>query len=428
MREPNVMINERRALSRFNLRAIRFTLYSFLLTLLLVESIAAQPGPMPTVEETQKQLQPQFDELAAQLKQDRLKTDAYIRRSVLYMKLYRMAGYNKQDGYSFAEQALADLSLAIELNPTTEAYVARAWWYQTTWPSERQPANSPAKAMADFYLKYSRFTLSETDLFKALSVSKNEEQLSKAYGALSGIYAARAQLMLTPTLTPEMRARAGKYSPWDDFDRCIEYGKKWLKYAPPAAGMPPTFNAEQFPGVYHVKGRAAYEVGELDIASSAFEAGSTYLTGNYFEVCSYYMGWGDTYVRKKQFSKAIEVFTQGLKANEWNCRLLLERRGDAYVAEGELHKALQDYIALSDKMDCCKGGLLIKRAKVHLKLKEPQKALDEINEAFNVYYILGCPKVLLLRAEVYRLLGELGRAQEDEQRAAKLGTDYCPEN
>jgi hypothetical protein len=417
--------------SRSPLEITRLAFFTILLALVCVGSTAAQPGYVPSVEELQKQLQPRFDELAARIKNEPRNTALYVERSKLYLELYRRAGYHGGNGLPFAEKALTDLSTAIELHPTRDAYAERAAWYKTLALYVSRPRYSQTIAAADIDLTYSRFIATESDLLNALRLSTNDEQLTNSYAALSQLYSMRAKFISTPAVTSELRARGYSYSVWDDFDRAIEYAKKWLKHAPKKAGEWPLYNEDQVAGVYEAKGRAAYELGELEIALAAFKAGEQYLTGHDLWFCNYYADWGDTYVKKRLLPEAIETFTKGIEAQEWNCRYLLERRADAYLAEGELPKALLDYTALWEKTDeCCRDKLSVKRVKIYLKLNEPRQALAIIEDALKLpgTSIDLCPQIFLLRAEAYNQLGDSQRALADEQKAGKLGTPtYCVE-
>jgi hypothetical protein len=407
---------------------MKSVLFTLLLVLLSAPSAAAQPGHVPGVDELQKQLQPAFDEIAEQIKNDRLNTELYVRRSKLYRALYERAGYHGRDGSAFAEKALADLSTAVELKPTREAYAERAGWYMTLAFADGHPAYARANPWADLFLKYSRFGAAESDLLRALRLSDGGEQLTSSYTALTWVCSTRAQYMATPAAASELRAHGLKYSAWDDFDRAAAYAKEWLKYAPKKASEWPLYNEENLVSVYEAKGRAAYALGESGVALAALAEGEQYLTSHYYGVCNYYSVWGDTYVREGRFADAIRALTKGLGAQDWNCRRLFERRADVHFAAGELREALEDYTALwrlTEERQ--KGALCFKRAKVYLKLNEPRDAVGELNFAAEQTASSYCPQIYSLRAQAFKLLGDAERAAADDRQAAKLGGVVCHE-
>lgn len=118
--------------------------------------------------------------------------------------------------------------------------------------------------------------------------------------------------------------------------------------------------------------------------------------------------------------------------------LLLEYRGDAQLAQGNLTEALADYSALfegsekhlgCDRIAFCTARLPIKRAQVYLRLNMPQNAVTELDLAIEKAYVGHCPQILLMRAKALRLAGDTERALADEQRATKLeATRFCVEN
>jgi tetratricopeptide (TPR) repeat protein len=146
--------------------------------------------------------------------------------------------------------------------------------------------------------------------------------------------------------------------------------------------------------------------------------------------CNYYNAWGDAFVKNKMFDQAIKTFTAALTASniaESNCRHLLQPRAEAYAAAEDLRNALADYTALWEKTEeCCREKLSVKRAKLHLRLNEPEEAVAILEDVFGRPGGVSCPQPYLLRAEAYRLLGNTEGASADERRARELGSpSYC---
>lgn len=408
------------------LEALKAAALTPLLALLFAAGVAAQPGYVPTVEELQKQLQPSFDELARQIKDDPRRASPYLGRSALYVALYERARHHGRDGSAFAERALADLSNAVGLSPTREAYDARSRLYLALATAKGYPEGVEASRRADLQLTFSRFGAAESDLLQVLRLSDGDAQLTDAHAALGRLLSTRATFMSTPAAVAGLRSLGVGYSAWDDFDRAAAYTKEWMKRAPTKAGEWPLYNEENLVGIYMYKGAAAYRLGEDAVALAAFGEGEQYLTEHYFWRCNYYAGWGDAFVRERRPADAIRTYTKGIGPYDWPCRRLLERRADVYFAEGELRKALRDYDAFWETEEpCCRGRLALKRAKVYLKLNEPGEAVGVLTSALEKTVSSTCPQIYLLRAEAFKMLGNTGRAAADEREAERFKALAC---
>ena len=395
-------MNYRDSRSLFGLRILRQALSFFLLIFPSAELIHAQPGTPDNAPDMEGYLQPAFAELARQIKKEPTNPALYVRRSNLYMQIYVVASRGPQR-VSYMEKALAELSAAIEVKPTAEAYNARTRCHHSAW-YDMYPPPEDVKAIVDFFVNDRYIEEMKSDLLNSIRLDQSNENLASAFGWLSRLYLERAENLSKPAVMRELRAQGGGFSVWDVFDTAIEYARKATRHGSYRADVA---------DLYAAKGRAANELGEYDSALETFANGEEYARDDV--TCRYYSAWGEAYMGKQMFAQARKTFTKGILSSEVNCRFLLERRADAFVMEGKLQNALLDYTALWDKSDCCKDGLSIKRAKIYLKLNEPEKALADLDYAIEHYGI--CPQGYLLRAETYKLLGEFKKASKDEQQA-----------
>jgi hypothetical protein len=395
-------------------------LSAFILIIFCLDPAFAQPGPQPTLEDLEQRFQPTFDELAIQIGADQLNTSLYLRRAQMYITLARKAYYESKSGSAYYEKALADLSTAIGVNPTAEAYAIRAEVHY-----QRDPLRSDAepKAVIDRCLK--GYDQAIADQESAARLSEGDSESARHYSTLSVYYAHRAQPLAKPEVLAELRERGEKYLPWDDFDRSIEYARKANEHAQKLGDWWPSQYRGRVADTYFGKALAADGLGLWDVAREAYRQGEKYIDGGYFQICTYYSSWADVLIKKKMFRQAAEAFTRAMTASEaskWNCRNLLSRRADVYEALGDNRAALADYTLELEKdtYAASNGELSIKRAKLYLKLGEPEKARDDVTYALGKVFNAHCPSIYRLRAEAERRLGDLDAALADEDKAAHL--------
>jgi hypothetical protein len=378
----------------------------------------------------EKRFQPTFDELAIQIGNDQLNTSLYLRRAQLYITLARTAYYESKSGSAYYERAIADLSTAIGVNPTAEAYAIRAEVHY-----QRDPLRSDAepKAIIDRCLK--GYDQAIADQESAARLSEGDSESARHYSTLSAYYAHRAQPLAKPAVLAELQERGEKYLPWDDFDRSIEYAKKANEHAQKLGDWWPSQYSGRVADTYFGKALAADGLGLLDLAREAYRQGEKYIDGGYFQICTYYSSWADVLIKKKMFRQAAEAFTRAMtksEASKWNCRNLLSRRAAAYEALGDQQAALADYTLELEKDTYAGnyGEVSIKRAKLYLKLGQPEKARDDVTFALGKSFNGTCPRLYRLRAQAERQLGDLDAALADEEKSAHLPyvSASCPEN
>jgi len=381
------------------------------------------------VAELEARFKPQLEELGRQIGYQPWRASLYLERAKVYVGMYRSLMLHRPEGRHFVEKALTDFSAAINLQASAEAYLGRAWCRQQIIWTVKAPRRDRPKETVDFFFSDPLFPQTLSDLRDAARLGTTDEEHREAFSGLSRLHSWRARSLAAPEAAAEMRARGTTYSVWDDFDRSLGYAREAVGHTPEKVLEWPTFREEAIGAIYAEIGSAAYGLGEYGRALSAFQSGEKHLTEHYQDFCGYHAVWGDTYAKTGQLREAIATFTRALARSEWNCRYLLERRGDAHLAYGSLNDALADYTALlagTEKfpgcmsVPFCLGRLPMKRAKVYLRLGQPEKAVAEIDFAVEKAFIGHCREVLSLRAEAHRRLGNLPLALADEQRAAKL--------
>ena len=395
--------------------------------LALVAGMAgAQPGEGPTIAEVEARHKQKLEELAFRIR-SAPSSALFVERAELYVAMYRGLVLHRPAGRHFVERAIDDFSAAIDLQPSALAYLGRVWCSREMhWTDP--PKDHPAK-MIDFFLKAPAYAGYLSDFQNALRLSTSDGERSQSLDGLASLHAWRARHLATSQISAELRARGDPYSIWEDFGRSLEYATQRARLEPRASNGSLASGEQGIGEIYVQMGRAAARLGEFDRALTAFQSAETYLTDHNAGICSYYAAWGKVYASQGLFLQSVETYTRGLKLSEWNCRPLLEYRGDAYLAHGQANDALADYDALfqgNEQVPGCTGvafcaaRLPIKRAQAYLRLQQPQKAVAEITFAIEKAFIGHCPQVLLLRAKAYRQLGDVASALVDEQRAARL--------
>jgi len=327
-------MNYRNSRSLFAFGILRQALFFFLLFFPSAELIYAQPGKLKNAPEMEEYLRPAFAELARQIESEPQNTALYVRRSDLYMQIYGVASHGLER-MSYVEKALADLSLAIEVNPTAEAHNARARWHNYGW-SETYPGPENAKAIVDYFLRNKYFDAIQSDLLISMSLDQSDKNLTFASGELSQLYSVRAENLSKPAIMRELLAQGESYSVWADFDTAIEYAKTVAERGGER------FHRENLAAVYATKDRAATELCESEFATEVFWKGDKYFNAYPFEICRYYSEWPEFYRKRLEFHKKREMFpqaseklTKGQQARKGSRRLLLERGAVIKAIEGK---------------------------------------------------------------------------------------------
>jgi tetratricopeptide (TPR) repeat protein len=182
---------------------------------------------------------------------------------------------------------------------------------------------------------------------------------------LSGLYLNRAEaLVTTPSLVDALHLGLHNYSPWEDFDKAIEYAQKYVRIGAHAWNVAAA--------ILH-KGDAAFKTQQYEVALEAYRSDEKYL--------------GDKY----------ELYCE----NE-NAEVCARSQRDALLT------------------------FSMRRGRAYLALKQTEQALAEFDVYIEKAYHLQCQDIFLLRAQAYHRLGDEARALAEKERAKKAGTSPCP--
>lgn len=394
---------------------------------LVPSQLSAQPGAPLPLEFYVKQMQPSLDALTHQISRDPEDVTSLMRRAEIYRSLYNHARYVRKESQTYADSALADLSKAIEVKPSSNAYTARAEWHVKFWHEKGPEGGKKIEAVVDYLLNDPHFSAAKADLLESIRINKSGENLLNNYLALGELHLRRAQALAKPAEIEEVRARATNYLLWEDFDTAIEYTRKAAKQGRTIPLEWPKYFLQRVNEAYATKARAAVDLGDYDLALESFQAGIKYLDeGSASTLCLYYSSWAKAYSKKGMPAESIELLSKALVSSPWNCRFLFEQRAAAYVAFGDVQKAVDDYTAQIEH-DPISFEVRIKRAKLYLALGEPHKARDDLDHAIDRSYFVSCPQPFLLRAQAHRQLGNVERGANDEGKAEALKGSTCAE-
>ncbi len=108
-----------------------------------------------------------------------------------------------------------------------------------------------------------------------------------------------------------------------------------------------------------------------------------------------------------------------------------ELRGDIYRVKGDLNAAVESYSIILNAQDGFNRDIYWKRGKVYLQLGDAQKAITDFTSGIGI--VPSCEKDYQLRAEAFRLAGNMQEAEADEERARQAlkdqksyqRSDYC---
>jgi tetratricopeptide (TPR) repeat protein len=380
------------------------TVFVFLLVVLLtVAKTAAQPTDRRDFREIEHEFKEWIDETDKLISVNGPDVALYRRRAGLYQELYRLTQYYKKShNESYAGKGLADISRVIDLNPVEESFAERARFHEMIWKT-----HVPSSA---------------------IRLGRSDERIRTYLIALSDLHWGRAATLAHASEMLELRALDQTYSIWSDFDTAIDYAKEAYEHAKKAtahggnAGYWAEYSRSNVASVHRRKGEAAFALDQFEIALTAYQAGEKYIHERYSWSCNYYAEWGGIYLKLNRHDPAIEKFTKALTAAESECPYVFELRADAYAAKGDLARALADYTAGPEKYPAkvLRDRVVLKRAKVYLKLGQGEKALADLNSYIEKIPQGYCPQAYLLRAQAHRQLGNVKLALADEQTAGQL--------
>jgi tetratricopeptide (TPR) repeat protein len=353
-----------------------------------------------------------------QIENDKKNVNLYKKLLDLYKSLFEI-NFDNKDWDIYVDKYEATLSFIIELEKNSNNLSGRGGIL-----TERFIRSPSPKNISELYPHNRYFDQAKSDYLEALQLTSDARELQSIYGLLSRLLSERPQkLALSPNL-PKFRDKIKFGLVFDDFEESIKYRRKALEIVISlsfADGL-----RSQIAGAYQINAITATKLGAYEKSLEMYDAGKTYL-GSQNQPCSYYAEWGNVYLKLKKVDKAIETFNTTSITDSAYCSELLGNRGDAFSEKNEFQKALANYDAAlklneKDTYDSLKmrGWILIKRAKLYLKLGRATEALQDLNLTVEKKYISECSLVYQVRADTYRKLGESNLAKIDKQKAEEL--------
>jgi tetratricopeptide (TPR) repeat protein len=383
-------------------------------------NVLAQPGD--ELERYEKFAQ-RLKVLDAQISQTPDKVDLYFQRGLVYLDMFsghpqivefRGIVYATEPG----NKALADLNRAIEIESRGEFYTARGRYYQGLWGHK---VNREAEGLASLekikrlFWEDESFNSAVNDYQIGLGKGRNSKETAEALSRLAWIYRSRA--MSLSSYLPAKTVLAAKQTRlvFDDYDRSIEFTKKYLDASIPAG-------VSMIRDIYLDKARAAIEFedysGAIGFLGDGIKAIRDMNSEDSENACYLYLLRGDTYAKSNDLDAAVRDYTYPIDNKYVNCMDVYEKRGDAYATKSEWQPAIKDYTRELSHFAYTVPRLLMKRGKAYLKSGEAGKAVADFNQAMQ---FSTCAEHYRLRGQAHRLLKEDRLAEEDEQKAIKYG-------
>src|ERR1700742_2132567 len=161
-------MGERGSRLKRGIRALVTALFVLIPIVLCSQQLTAQPYGPDVYKQRAKAIKAIIDEIDDLISADSSDASLYLRRANLYQQLYTLTkeGDGRRIG-SYAENGLADYSRVIELNPTLEAFAARAAFHRLIWQEDQPPAWL-TKERVTLFLGSPHFEAAVSDYLKAL--------------------------------------------------------------------------------------------------------------------------------------------------------------------------------------------------------------------------------------------------------------------
>lgn len=318
----------------------------------------AQPGSPPdtrTPEEIRQQLDARLKEVDDQINKNPDQSFSYERRARVYAELHLLTKDELEKPFFF-DKAIADFNKAIELD-------------LNHWPIYVERARF--RLMSD-QLKY--FNEIRSDYRAAIRIIEKAEpnsswdyQLHLLNNNLSYLYVYRGETLVTsPNLIAGLYLDPAKYSPWDDFDRAIEYAKKGVRVSAHWWNVVNPLTK---------KGDLALKLSDYERALAAYHSDEEHMGQEYELVCK-----------------------------------------DASSDEDPCHREQRDFLLTFS----------IRRGRANLKLGRAADALKDLTVYSEKAYHVECQAFFKLRAQAHRALGNEAQAKADEETAKTRGSVACP--
>jgi hypothetical protein len=355
-------MKNRRSQSSASCRAVATILFILPLTLLSARSVVAQPGERRTQEQIKADLNNRLAEADGNLSRFPESGSAYLARALIYGEFFYTIT-DEEEKASYGERALTDFNKAVELSPGD-------------WTALTERARF--RASFDLLSGFDAIVADYLEVIRGAEKVRNDnarfpgalqeitERIAEYYFALSNIYLSRAEsLSRRPRFRAKLPLQPEPSNPWDDFDAATAYAQK--------AVIKPS-DLMRVIRTRMAKGDAAYTAREYVIALEAYQSDERYLGKDYYLLCE------------------NEINRQRCSSDQRALALMFS----------------------------------IRRGRAYLELRQPEKALAELEVYFAKAYHLECRDIFLLRAQANRQLGNEVMVLADEEKANKSGSAKCP--
>ncbi len=333
-------------------------------------------------------------------------------------------------------KAIADFTKAISLAPKAEYYAARGIIYYEYWRGEansfqyflnEKPTDEEIlQTLDELFLNNANFNKAESDYLTAV---KTASEIAKSLD-YRGFVAMLRQLRAGNIGNFEYVAKlvgGGKIADLllAGLDYQIEYRKDYYAFTK-YSGEAISIKAE-----WLQKAIIAKKFGRDEVALEALAEAEKLLEKDISDICQIYRNRAEIYSRQQKYDLAITDINSAVEKG-FNCKYMIEFRGDIYQRKGERDKAIEDYSLLLDGNDIYgKRAIYLKRGKLYLQKGESEKAIVDFTNAIGTSTL--CEQDYQWRAKAYRLAGNEAAALEDDKRVLTVldmqnrftRSDYC---
>lgn len=333
-------------------------------------------------------------------------------------------------------KAIADFTKAISLAPKAEYYAARGVIYYEYWRGEansfqyflnERPADEKIlKTIDELFLSNANFNKAESDYLTAVKMASDTAKSLDYRGFVGMLRTLRAGNIGNFENVAKL-VGGGKIADLAlaGFDYQIQYRKDYHAFTKYSGG------AISIKSELLQKAIIAKKFGRDEIALEALAEAEKLLEKDLSDICQIYRNRAEIYLRQEKYDLAIKDIDSAVEKG-FNCKYLVEFRGDLYQRKGERDKAIENYSLLLDGENIYgKKEIYLKRGKLYLQKGENEKAVADFTNAIGTSTL--CEQDYQWRAKAYRLAGNETAALEDDKRVLTVlemqkrftGSDYC---
>lgn len=379
-------------------------------------------------------LKTQLNELVEKIGREPKNAELYYQRGKFYTNIMYEIGLGFKnvefDGKIYFShidaKAIADFTRAINLSPKAEYYENRGRIYTSYWEREaddsfqrsaikpEMPDEEIFKKIDKIFLNNANFKTAESDFLKGIELGSRFKTSDALFFKLEGLRGRRAERLGNNEYVAKL---IGSTKIADialaDLDFGIEFEKSRVE-----KGLTDNVLIQMY---LLNKARIARNFGRDEVALNALDEAIKTLDTLNSEVCNVYANRADIYLGQQKIDLAIRDINAALERSPYNCRRMLEFRGDIYRKKGELNKAIEDYstfLNFDKENPFLYRELYWKRGKIYFQIKDYDKTIADFTTAIGSGSI--CIDDYLWRAKVYRLTGNEKAASQDEKEAQRV--------